>query len=65
MFPKHYLRLSEDFGAERDRDQRSENLSLSEDMDGGLRYGFRPSLTHCGWLYVHIGADGGCYCGRC
>ncbi|TYK15867.1 hypothetical protein E5676_scaffold637G00440 [Cucumis melo var. makuwa] len=36
-------------GAKRGCDRRSENLSLGEDMDGGSRYGFGPSLTH-GWV---------------
>ncbi|KAA0058838.1 retrotransposon protein [Cucumis melo var. makuwa] len=51
------LKVVSGFGTERGYDWRSENLSLGEDMDGGLRYGFGPNLTHGQWLYVHIGAD--------
>uniref|UniRef100_A0A9I9E6F3 Uncharacterized protein n=1 Tax=Cucumis melo TaxID=3656 RepID=A0A9I9E6F3_CUCME len=51
-----HLWLLEDFEAERDRDRRFGNLNLGEDVDGGLRCGFGPSLTRGGWLYVHIGA---------
>ena len=34
---------------------RFENLSLGEDVDGGVWYGFGLSLIYDGWLYVHIG----------
>ena len=65
VFSYRHLWLSGNSEAERGRDPRTENLSLGEYMDGGLRYGLWPSLTHGGWLYVHIGAYGCCYCGRC
>ena len=26
-------------------------------MDERCDFGFRPRLTHGGWLYVHVGAD--------
>ena len=57
VFLQYHLWLSGDFEAEKGRDRRFENLSLSEDVDGRLLYGFEPSLTHVGWLYVHIGED--------
>ncbi|KAA0055819.1 carboxypeptidase Y-like [Cucumis melo var. makuwa] len=44
-----FSNLNWDFLAERGRDQRSENLSLGEDVDGEFSYGFEPSLTY-GWV---------------
>ena len=52
-----YLCLLDDSGAERGHDRRFKSLSIGEDMDVGCDFGFGPSLTHGGWLYMHIGAD--------
>ncbi|TYK25868.1 hypothetical protein E5676_scaffold436G00840 [Cucumis melo var. makuwa] len=57
LYIRHHLWLLGDSEAKRGHNRRSENLSLGEDMDGGLRYGIGPSLIHGAWLYVHIGAD--------